>query len=714
MRREFIDQRLHNMRTFAEPLLDGHTVLVLINAVFVESHTALPAGIAQQCCESVGLAQKVKTVFERFSHARSSKKTDPQILSDTYSCTGVVIAVGKEVRTLRPGDSVACLGSRETWYADLACISEYEAVILADPKDFKQQAVAGYGVFALHAVQRAQLQVGHTVCVIGFNAFGYLVMQLAKLSGAVVIVVDDKLEQLERAQELGASYAFHTAQDSWQTELLCITQRHGVDVTIVVNSDTKGMSPHVAINITRSHGRIVLVGLHDIFINQAIVGRKDIDFAIAAPHDSCEHDEQIHHYHTQVPFVQWKQRVGLQQISRLIATQELNTQPLIEQEWDITRKIACPVLNKDADLGMLLLCKSSPDYFFQLPDEKTEKKTGRRRLQNLTRFVPAMRDSVRVGIIGADTFVQDTLLPTLVRLGDVTVKAIADVEYARAERVSKLYGVARSCQFDTDFLQEDTIDAIVIAANTAYHADRVVHALEAGKAVFVQEPLATNFDQLNRVKQTLEERPEIPLCVDYYRSHAPFIKKIKLVLKKRSTPLMIHYRVNAQGSIICNRGANVGKIVNDACHFVDLFCHLTDSQPIAVSVEAIHTLRDDVFPTDNFSAQISFADGSVCSLFYTTLGHEHYGGEELEIFFDSKVIVMRDFLTLHGHGLPVWFDESVSTPCYGRELLIADFFSGLRENPVRTPFARERIMMVNTLTLTIDKLACAGGGEVHL
>jgi len=714
MRQEFIDQRLHNMRTFAEPLLDSHTVLVQINAVFVESHTALPASVAKQCCETVGLAQKVKTVFERFSYARSSVKTEPQTLSDTYSCTGIVIAVGSEVRTLRPGDHVACLGSRETWYADLACISEYEAVILHDPKDFKNQAVAGYGVFALHAVQRAQLQVGHTVCVIGFSAFGYLVVQIAKLSGAVVIVVDDKTEQLRKAQELGASYVYHTDQDSWQSELLCITQRHGVDVTIVVNSTTKGVSPLVAINITRPHGRIVLVGLHDIYINHAIVGRKDIDFAIAAPHDSCSHDEQMHHYHTQIPFVQWKQRVGLQQISRLIATQELNVEPLIQREWDVTRKMTCPLLDQDADLGMLILCKNSPDYFLQIPDENSDKKTHRRRLQNITRFVPAIRDSIRVGIVGADSFVQDTLLPTLMRLGDVTVKAIADIEYARAERVSKLYGVARSCQFDADFLQEDTIDAIVITANTVYQADRVINALEANKAVFAQEPLATNFDQLNRIKQILEDKPEIPFCIDYHRSHAPFIKKIKSVLKKRSTPLMARYRVNARSSEICNKGTHVGKIVNDACHFVDLFCHLTEIQPVAVSVEAIHTLRDDVFPTDNFSAQISFADGSVCSLFYTTLGHEHYKGEELEIFFDSKVIIMQDFLTLRGHGLPAWFDESVSAPNYGRELLIADFFSGLRESPTRTPISREHIVMVNTLTLTIDKLACAGGGEMQL
>ncbi len=716
MRHEFIEQRLQNVRTFAEPMLDAHMILVSINAVFVESHAALPARVAQQCCEAIGLAQKVKTVFERVSHAHAKSEKESATLADTYSCSGVVIAVGKEVRTFRPGDMVACLGSRETWYADLACLSEYDAVLLNSTEDYKKQAVAGYAVLALHAIQRAQLQVGYTVCVIGFNAFGYLIVQLAKLSGAQVIVIDDKPEQLNRARELGASYVFHPQSENWQTEILCITQRHGVDVTIVVDSTIKGVSPHNAITITRSHGRIVLVGLHDIFINHAILGRKDIDFAVAAPHDSCYHDEQLGHHQTQIPFAQWRQRAGLQQISRLISTGEIDVQPLITRQWEVTQKLACPVLNNDGDLGMIILCKKTTENFSTSHDEKISKRTTRSKLSNITRFVPAMRDSVRVGIIGADLFVQDTLLPALARLGDVTVKAIADIEFARAERVSKLYGVARACQLDTDILNGDIVDAIIIAANTVYHADRVMHALESNKAVFVQEPLAANFEQLTRIKQTLDEHPHVPLCVDYYRSYSPFIKKIKSVLKKRSTPLMAHYRVNAKNKKLCEKssGTGTGKILGDACHFIDLFCYLTDSQPVSVSVESIHTVRDDVFPTDNFSAQISFADGSVCSLLYTTLGHEQYNTEQLEVFFDSKTIVMHDFLILQGYGLPAWFDESVSTPVLGRDLLIADFFTGLRENPIRTPMSRERIMMVNTLTLTIDKLACNGGGEQKL
>jgi predicted dehydrogenase len=189
-----------------------------------------------------------------------------------------------------------------------------------------------------------------------------------------------------------------------------------------------------------------------------------------------------------------------------------------------------------------------------------------------------------------------------------------------------------------------------------------------------------------------------------------------MMLKKRSTPLMLRYRVNVSSTATCEKQQEsaIGRVIGDACHFLDLFCYLTESKPVAVSVEAIHTMRDDVFPTDNFTAQISFSDGSVCSLLYTALGHEHFGGEHLELFFDSKVIVMQDYVSLTGYGLPSWFDESASSADWGREHLVGDFFAGLRENPIRIAMSRERILTVSNLTLVIDTLACAGGGAKNI
>ena len=477
----------------------------------------------------------------------------------------------------------------------------------------------------MHAINRAKLHIGDYVCIGGFGAFGYILMSLAQLSGATVIIVDDNAQQLEIARQSGASLCFNTQDPGWEKEVLSVTQHHGVDVTLIADSRTSGFDSHHIIDITRSHGRIVLIGVDDIHVDHAVLGSKDIDFCVAAPHHTCPHNELYQQHNTIIPFIKWKQRVTMQKIVRLIEHDDLDLDRLTTCCLDISEGNQAHGDQGANGLG-IVISMMQPDQSVvaeSLYNAKRAKKTGGK-----TRFMPAIRDSVRVGVIGADSFVQHTLMPILARMGDVTISAIADIEYARATRVSHLFGVARTCLMDSELLQEDGVDAVIIASNTPFQADRVMNALELHKAVFVKEPLITTFTQYDRLSSAMTAYHDVPVCVDYHRSYAPFICKIKEAISKRSTPLMMRYRVNACTSMYCKDKENavVGSIVGEACHFIDLFCYLTNAQPVAVSVEAIHTMRDDVFPTDNFVAQISFDDGSVCSLMYTSLGHERFSG----------------------------------------------------------------------------------------
>ena len=137
--------------------------------------------------------------------------------------------------------------------------------------------------------------------------------------------------------------------------------------------------------------------------------------------------------------------------------------------------------------------------------------------------------------------------------------------------------------------------------------------------------MVTTFDQHEKLSTFLKKNPTAPFCVDYNRSFAPFIQKIKWELVNRKTPVMIRYRMNSgyiPGSHWVQTDMGAGRLIGEACHIFDLFCFLTGSQLASVSAEAIKPLSDDIFPTDNFSVQISFSDGSVCSLMYTALGNK--------------------------------------------------------------------------------------------
>jgi predicted dehydrogenase/threonine dehydrogenase-like Zn-dependent dehydrogenase len=717
VRYEFLDEHAQKVKNFAQPLLDDQAILVAVHHMFFPSQEDYALLVATPPQNHVSLPQKIKTVFEHSMHLHCTASHIPDInKKHPHSFSGHVIAAGAKVTTLRPGDTIACIGIHGLVNTDLTCISEYDAVLVSNPANIKETSITGFALLAMHAVVRAKLQVGYIICIIGFDALSYLIMQLAKLSGATVIVLDSSSTCLLDAQRAGAHYCYNSSEAGWLEEILCITQRHGVDITFAAKNNMVGITLDAAISITRPHGRIVVVGLNNIHIDHAVLGTKDIDFVIAALRDACYHEELYRKRTVVPPFIKWRQRTTMQQIVRLIEHKKLHVEQLMEHQISNNNlsHAAASTMHETA-MGFLVSFAPNSRETSQSPDSINMPKQQETTISP-TRFVPAVRDTIRVGIVGADTFVKNTLMPLLSQVHNVTVHAIADVEQTRAERVSHLYNVAKTCIVDSEFLQGDAVDAVIIASNNMFHTDYVIRALEHNKAVFVKEPLAATFEQFKRLTSILHNRADAPLCLDYYRSYAPFIRKIKHVVQKRSTPLMARYRVNTCTVLQCTKQEDTiaGNIVSDACHFIDIFCYLTDAHPVAVSVETVHSTRDDLFPTDNFSAQISFNDGSVCSLLYTSLGHDHFGGEHLEVFFDAKAIVMQDFATLNGYGLPAWFDEVASPVDKGREHIINDFFTGLCENPVRLSMSRERILTVSHLSLIIDHLACAGGGARQL
>jgi predicted dehydrogenase len=261
----------------------------------------------------------------------------------------------------------------------------------------------------------------------------------------------------------------------------------------------------------------------------------------------------------------------------------------------------------------------------------------------------------------------------------------------------------------------DCTDVVIVSSDHALHADHIIGALSRGKAVFAEQPLATDLAQIQKIGQLFHEHEPVPLCVNFYRSFSPFIAKIKRVTDHRATPLTISYRMNvslsdAEQHRSMRHGA--GRILGDAGHIIDLFVYLTQAKPMSVSVESLHGARTDIFPTENFIATISFSDGSLCSLLYTVQGHEHMGSERMELFFDGKSIIMDDYVGLYGFGTPSWLNETVSTPDYGRSWLIEAFFKALKQDTFVPPIPFDRLATTARLTLTIDQLACEGGG-VH-
>jgi predicted dehydrogenase/threonine dehydrogenase-like Zn-dependent dehydrogenase len=690
MRQLFLDKRNTVVKKIAQPLLDADSILVAVHYAYISDWTNIAQlNTKEELLNNV--PQKVKRVLQAVSsHAHSQEK---KFTSLGYPCAGHVVAIGKNVTHFAPGDLVACADPGYTTQADLICIPSWHAVKISDRSRIKAASLTTFAAVALHGIKQAHINLGERVAVFGLGLLGQLVVQIAKLSGCFVIAFDTIPQRLELAQASGADRTFNSLNDDVQKEMALLTQRQGVDAALV----TEQYDLSLAMAITRPKGRIISLGSADVRISAPTtnVSQQEIVLIPSSGKDQIPHED-------------------LKVCLSLIEQGKLKLDQFTAEEIELPQleKAYRRITNK-VSLGMMLSYQSNTQQVMPVTSCVIEPSLP----TTAVRFKPAVCDVIRVGIIGAGEFARTTLLPLISKMRNVQIKAIVDADIKNSVKVSSQFGVARACRKDDELFQDDLVDVVVIASPHAFHCDQAIKAIKHGKGVFLEKPMVTDFAQLQELSNLLKRNPTIPFCVDYSRSFSPFVQKIKQAVVNRNTPLMMQYRLNSKYHVMhqwtySNVGA--GRIIGDACQMIDLFCYLTAAKPIAVSVEAMHAARDDIFPTDNFSAHISFDDGSVGSLFFTTLGHPDMGTERFELFYDEKAILLEEYMELYGFGLPSWFNDTITSPDKGHEALLEQFFSAINQETFQSPISLERLHMVAELTLLIDQLACEGGGNKEL
>ncbi len=718
MRQVFLENGVLVVHNVAQPHLDERSILVSIHYSFISSGTeAATVANAKQSTLFHNVPHKIKAVLQSLAQngvegtqalIRSKLKGTLQALG--YSCSGKVIAVGSKVTKFRPGDFVACAGAGWANHADVVCIPENLAVAIQNESMVKYASITTIGAIALQGVRRAQVQLGEIVAVVGLGLLGQITVELLKNSGCVVIGIDFLEDRLALAKELGADYVF-TSSDQVQKEIEFITKHKGVDCTIITAATESSEVVQAVMEYTRRKGRVVVVGDVGLHLQRNPLYKKEIDFLISCSYGPGRYDTAYELDGRDYPYdyVRWTENRNMEAIVSLIQNKKLAVAKLATQEFHIEDVAkAYEEIKAKRALGVILKYTPKSDISF-IPAVKKPFKD-----KNIVFPFFTQKQMVRVGFIGAGGFAQVKLLPIVSKVEGVKIAAIVDANVTNAENTSRTYGAAVSLVNDTELFTKDIIDAVVIASPHIFHCDQIIEALEHGKAVFVEKPMVTTFDQHEKLSAFLKKNPTAPFCVDYNRSFAPFIQKIKWELVSRKTPVMIHYRMNSgyiPGSHWVQTDMGAGRLIGEACHIFDLFCFLTGSQPVSVSAEAIKPLSDNLFPTDNFTVQISFKDGSVCSLLYTALGHSGLGKEYMEVFYDGKSIVMDDYKVLKGYGVSHSFNETMAFQDKGHELILNKFFTGLRSEQRTMPISLERLHTVSELTLIIDKLVCQGGGE---
>jgi len=571
-----------------------------------------------------------------------------------YSAAGEVIAVGAGVNDLVPGDLVACSGAGQANHADYILVRRNLVSRVPDGCPLDVAATTTVGTIALQGVRRAAPQLGETVAVIGLGLIGLITVQLLRAAGCRVIGFDRDAARVARALDNGAIAATANAAD-FLRQAMDLTGGHGVDQTILTAATQAHGPINLAMEVTRRRGRVVIVGDVGLKPERAQFYRKEIDLLMSTSYGPGRYDRDYEEEGRDYPFayVRWTLNRNMAGYLQLVAEGRIDVQALIDRVVPIEEAPA--VYRELAEArGPLPV-----GVVFRYPEgDAGEREATTIRLRG---HRPPRADTLHYALVGAGAFGTAMLVPQMDRRKDrFFLKAVVSRDPVRGANFARSRQTEVVCTDFASVLADPEIPLMVIATRHFEHAGQVCQALAAGKHVFVEKPLAVSWDQLDAVRDALAAAPDSLLMVGFNRRFAPALAALRQELSRRQEPLVISYRMNAgyippDSWIQGPQGA--GRNIGEACHIYDLFRSLTGAPVRTVSAVAIDPGDRPLMRSDNFSATLAYADGSLATLTYTALGpKEGLGKERMEVFCGGQAYVLDDFksLTRVSDGHVLW------------------------------------------------------------
>jgi predicted dehydrogenase len=628
-----------------------------------------------------------------------------------YSAAGEIVEAGAGVTDLAPGDLVACAGAGEANHADYIVVHRHLVARIPAGCTVADAASTTVGAIALQGVRRAQPELGDRVAVLGLGLIGQLTMQMLRAAGCVVLGLDLDAARVERAKALGLD-AGASDPDEFRKLVTDLTGGHGADKTLMTAATKSSSVINLAMDVSRPQGRVVMVGDVGLSVDRAVFYRKEIDLVMSTSYGPGRYDASYEIDGRDYPYgyVRWTENRNMQAYLELIAASKLKVAPLIDRVMAVEQ--APGVYDELAKgegalpLGVLI------DYLSGAGD--------RAEPLDATRIVlgghrKPSGDRVNYALVGAGAFGTGMLVPQMRKRKDrfflkgvVTRGGAQGSNFARDQQVEIL-----TSDLD-DVLKDPAFDLVVIATRHHEHADQVVKALDAGKHVFVEKPLAISWEGLESVvsRHRAIDRPPLVL-VGFNRRFSPALQALKARLSARRAPLMIEYRVNA-GYIPLDHWVHGpmggGRNIGEACHMYDVFRFLAGAAVRSVSAASIDPAALPYARTDNFSATIGYADGTIATICYTALGPKSgMGKEHITVFADGEAFVVDDFrkLTKVSDGEVLWQSSEVDKGHFEELGRFGDAIASGGESPI--PF--DELVETSAVALQIDDLLLGRAAE---
>lgn len=550
-----------------------------------------------------------------------------------YCNVGQVVAVGKGVTEFAVGDRVASNGK----HAEFVCVPKNLVAKIPDNVQDDEAAFTVIGSIGLQGIRLLQPQLGENIVIIGLGLIGLVAAQLLKAAGARVIGIDFDQQKLD----IAAGYGIETvnpAEGADQVKYVMeATGGIGADGVLITASAHNDDIIHNACEMSRKRGRIVLVGVIGLNIRRDDFYKKELSFQVSCSYGPGRYDENYEEKGMDypLPYVRWTEKRNFETVLQSIANGNLNVKSLITEEVDLADyNLIYGDMRKQGSIASIIRYPS---------DSRIETVVE----VNSNAFKPSKG---QIGIIGAGNYTNSTMVPAL-KACKAKIRYIASAQGMTAKVLARKCGAMMATSDYHEILNDPEVDLVMITTRHDTHARMVVEALEAGKNVFVEKPLCLNADELDNILSAYKAKEgKVSLSVGFNRRFSPFAVKMKKLLG--DGPKNIIATMNAgfvpQDVWVHDLAVGGGRIIGEACHFIDLCSYLAGSKVVAVCMNAMGENPEE--NTDNASILLKYANGTNAVINYFANGSKAYQKERIEAYSQERTLVLNNWMKLEGYG----------------------------------------------------------------
>ena len=618
-----------------------------------------------------------------------------------YSCAGEVIEIGDNVPEFKIGDYVACAGVGYASHAEIVSVPVNLCVKLSEDANLKHAAYNTLGAISMQGVRQADLRVGETCVVLGLGLLGQLACMILKASGVNVIGVDVLDTSVEIAKKNGVvDHAYSRDTPGIDSKIQQASYGEGADAVIIAAATSSTDPINFAGAIVRKKGTVVVLGAVPTgFDRDPNWYKKELELKMACSYGPGRYDLNYEEKGIDYPlaYVRWTEKRNMESFQRLIEKNLINLEYLTTHQFDF----------ENAPNAFDLVANKTEPYIGIALKYDTNKVVSKKLI---TVSGVGAEGKVNISFIGAGSYAQGSLLPYIPCHKDVTRIGVLTNTGTTSKRVAEKFKFCFCASKENDVLNEKT-NTLFIATRHDSHAEFVLKGLQANKNIFVEKPLCLTSSELEEIT-ALQQNKSKAIMVGFNRRFSPLTQLLKKKLGTGGGPMAMIYRVNA-GNIpkdtwIQDLEIGGGRIIGEACHFIDLLTYINGSLPKSISAMS---MPDANGLNDTVNISIQFENGSIGIVAYYANGAKDLAKEYVEVFASGTTAIINDFKELNIYGKNKPFKKRLINQNKGQKEMVGAFIDGLLKDGY-SPIPYEEIYAVSKATFLALK-SLQNGSKPH-